>query len=246
MSAKRILPLATVLLVDDERNVTEGIAVLLRRDPYETLCAHSADEALAILARCAVDVVVADESMPGTTGSELLRIVAQRFPGSARIMLTGNATLEVALKAINDGKICRLLRKPCRPDDLRRAIAEAVQASVAAAATERILDIARLETARHGDGPPAASHGRDHSSRRFGCLDGPALESLSTRELEVLALIVDGQRVGQLAKALFISQHTVRNHLKAIFRKLDVHSQEELVARSRGLRRAGDPQDDSG
>lgn len=233
-------PIATVLLVDDERNVTDGLLVMLRREPYEVLCAHSAAEAASVLARCHVDVVVSDERMPGMAGSEFLRQVAAQFPGTARILLTGNATLAVALKAINEGKICRLLCKPCPPQELTAAIADAVSASISAVATERFLQLARNENAVHGRvGDPATTRPRvaADSSHRFGALAGEALEPLSARELEVLALILDGQRVAQAAKALFISPHTARNHLKAIFGKLNVHSQVELLARSR----AADP-----
>jgi LuxR family maltose regulon positive regulatory protein len=58
-------------------------------------------------------------------------------------------------------------------------------------------------------------------------------EALSTRELEVLRALVAGQRPDLIAKSLFISTHTVRNHLKSIYRKLDVHSHVELLAKVR-------------
>lgn len=64
----------------------------------------------------------------------------------------------------------------------------------------------------------------------------PALDSLSKREREVLARLVEGQRVPTIAERLFISQHTVRNHLKSIFRKLGVGSQAELIERVREIR----------
>ena len=64
---------------------------------------------------------------------------------------------------------------------------------------------------------------------------GPELLAmLSEREREVFNLLADGQRLSQIAGSLFISRHTARNHLKAIFRKLDVHSQTEMMDRSRG------------
>jgi DNA-binding CsgD family transcriptional regulator len=60
-----------------------------------------------------------------------------------------------------------------------------------------------------------------------------AMRLLSPREREVFDLLVEGYRVSQIAKMLFRSDHTVRNHLKAIFHKLEVSSQEDLVARAR-------------
>lgn len=68
-------------------------------------------------------------------------------------------------------------------------------------------------------------------------LDHPELRALSEREREILAEMAAGARVPSIAKKLFISPHTVRNHLKAIYRKLGVASQAELVERIRGLGR---------
>lgn len=67
-------------------------------------------------------------------------------------------------------------------------------------------------------------------------LQHPDLAELSRREREVLARLVEGQRVPGIAEQLFISQHTVRNHLKSMFRKLDVGSQAELIERVRDIR----------
>jgi len=66
-------------------------------------------------------------------------------------------------------------------------------------------------------------------------LDHPDLRELSKREREVLAEILDGSRVAAVAKKLFISPHTVRNHLKAIFRKVGVANQGDLIERIREL-----------
>jgi DNA-binding CsgD family transcriptional regulator len=66
-------------------------------------------------------------------------------------------------------------------------------------------------------------------------VDHPQLSELSAREREVLALLAKGSRVQAIAEQLFISQHTVRNHLKAIYRKMDVSSQSELIERVRSL-----------
>ena len=63
----------------------------------------------------------------------------------------------------------------------------------------------------------------------------PLLATLSAREREIFDLLLDGLRLAQVAQSLFISRETVRNHLKAIFHKLDVHSQTELIGKGRGL-----------
>lgn len=64
----------------------------------------------------------------------------------------------------------------------------------------------------------------------------PGLGQLTPREIEVLDLLLDGWRVQSIATGLFVSEHTVRNHLKAVFRKLDAHSQRELIEKLRSWR----------
>jgi PAS domain S-box-containing protein len=72
-------------------------------------------------------------------------------------------------------------------------------------------------------------------------LHHPELQELSPRESEVLSLLVAGERVPGIAERLHISQHTVRNHLKSMFRKLGVGNQSELIDRVRGLANAPAP-----
>ena len=64
---------------------------------------------------------------------------------------------------------------------------------------------------------------------------GGDLEALSPRETEILRVFLNGNGVGQIARKCFISEHTVRNHLKSIYRKLGVRSQMELYRRFRGV-----------
>jgi PAS domain S-box-containing protein len=71
--------------------------------------------------------------------------------------------------------------------------------------------------------------------------DHPDLKSLSKRESEVLAHLMTGERVPSIAKTLHISPHTVRNHLKSIFRQLGVHSQASLIESVRALGRGPAP-----
>jgi CheY-like chemotaxis protein len=78
-----------VLLVDDEANILSALRRTLRREGYELLTAGSAAEALALLQRRDVDLIVSDQKMPGMSGLDLLREVASRFAGVRRILLTG-------------------------------------------------------------------------------------------------------------------------------------------------------------
>ena len=116
-----------VLFVDDEPHVTDSLRRALRKEPYDVLSAHSADEALRVLARESVDVVVSDEKMPGMPGSEFLARVCKLYPETIRIILTGQASIEAAIRAINEGEIYRFLTKPCNEVDLAFTIRQALQ-----------------------------------------------------------------------------------------------------------------------
>ncbi len=74
-----------------------------------------------------VDVVVSDEQMPGMRGGELLRWVAEQFPDVVRMVLTGHATAENAIHAINEGRVYQFFTKPCNTFDLGMAIRKALE-----------------------------------------------------------------------------------------------------------------------
>ena len=115
-----------VLFVDDDLNFTRAIKRSLRQEPFEVLTANSAAEGLEILEKKPVDVIVSDERMPGMSGSEFLAVVRRRYPRTTRILLTGYATLDAAVRAINDGEIYRFLTKPCHSQDLAQIIRNAL------------------------------------------------------------------------------------------------------------------------
>lgn len=129
----------TVLFVDDEPHVTQALKRALHKEPYAILCAASAEEALDLMARQPVDVVISDELMPGMVGSEFLALVYRKYPDIMSIMLTGHANLEVALRAINEGHVYRFLTKPCNELELRLTIRQAVQQRLLATESRRLL-----------------------------------------------------------------------------------------------------------
>ena len=112
----------TVLLVDDEPEVIEGLKRSLRKLPYDFLWAYSGAEAVRVLSERAVDVLVSDEMMPEMSGSELLSYARKHHPSVIRIMLTGRASVMSAMNAIYDGWVYQYLHKPCNPADLASAI----------------------------------------------------------------------------------------------------------------------------
>ena len=227
-----------MLLVDDEPHVLEALAVVLRRH-YVVHTAESGEKALRLLEDRPVDAVVSDEQMPGMAGSELLTRIRERHPNTARLVLTGRATVQAAMRAINSGKVHRFLEKPCNRKALRTAIDEAIAEQSQETATRRLVQLAKQEVERSV--PPSSRSGdRTLAAKPSGpsrdilqSLTAEQRRAISPREREVLELLVAGHHVAEIASELFISPHTVRNHLKALYRKFDVHSQLELIRKLR-------------
>ena len=115
-----------ILIVDDQPVVLDVLKKTLSRGPYTVKCAQSALEALQLMENEQVDVVISDERMPGMPGSEFLALVRQQFPKTVRIILTGHASLESAIRAINEGEIYRFLTKPCNYHELLDTVQSAL------------------------------------------------------------------------------------------------------------------------
>lgn len=119
--------LPVVLLLDDEPNVTAGLKRALHGDPWKIHTAATVGGAFDILAREPVDVIVSDERMPGMSGSQFLTEVRKKYPNTIRMILSGQADLEAAVRAINEGEVYRFLLKPCNPAELRITIRQALE-----------------------------------------------------------------------------------------------------------------------
>jgi DNA-binding NtrC family response regulator len=126
-----------VLFVDDEPAILEGFRDSFRREAFEVVTAESAFSALEILAARQIDVVVSDECMPQLSGAEFLARVRKRHPDVVRIMLTGEASLSAATKAINDG-LYRFLSKPIEPTELGRVVRDALRSKSTAEQRARL------------------------------------------------------------------------------------------------------------
>lgn len=135
-----------VLFVDDEHNILESLKKTLRKEAYELLIAHSAAEAMTILRRESVQVVVSDEQMPGMSGSQFLSVMRQEQPQTIRILLTGHASIEAAMRAINEGAIYRFLTKPCNALDMVITIRRALQLHDLVHAVSDVLPMLQAQT----------------------------------------------------------------------------------------------------
>ena len=110
-----------ILCVDDEPQVLSALGRTLRREPYAVLRARGGGEALDLLERYPVKVVLTDERMPRMSGSELLAEVRKRYPLVGRIILTGHPGPAVMIRSLEAGSDF-LMTKPWDEDALRRAI----------------------------------------------------------------------------------------------------------------------------
>ena len=116
-----------LLVVDDEKNIREGLGEALRLDGYEVLMAADGKEAMDLLSsRGDVDLIITDLKMPRLSGADLLKEVAGRYPTLPVIILTGHGTIESAVQAMRDGAY-DFLTKPVDLDRLsllaKRALA---------------------------------------------------------------------------------------------------------------------------
>ncbi len=118
---------ATLLLVDDEPNVLKALKRLFRGDEYKVYLAESGAAGLEILQQQAVDLIISDMRMPEMDGAELLTRVADRWPDTVRILLTGFADLESTIAAVNKGRIYSYCSKPWEDNELKILVNNALE-----------------------------------------------------------------------------------------------------------------------
>ncbi|MCA1819499.1 MAG: response regulator [Halobacteriales archaeon] len=118
----------TVLIVDDEPDIREALQTFLEKSfaGVRVITAGSAQEGIAAL-RQGPDLVLADHRMPGRTGLDFLLEVRLRSPDVPRVLMTGHPDAQVAIKALNEAGIQRLLVKPFDPEKLAALLRELLE-----------------------------------------------------------------------------------------------------------------------
>jgi len=116
-----------IMLVDDEEFVLTSLTRSLRREGYELISFTAAADALDYLNENYVDAIISDHRMPNMTGLEFLIRVRKKYPNIIRILLTGYADMEVAIRAVNEGKLYRFLTKPWNDEELKVTLVNAMQ-----------------------------------------------------------------------------------------------------------------------
>lgn len=117
-----------IMLVDDEEFVLTSLKRTLRREGYELVTFLSPEDALEYLGEHDdVDVIISDHRMPSMTGLEFLIETRKKHSDIVRILLTGYADMDVAIRAVNEGKLFRFLTKPWNDEELKLALVNGLQ-----------------------------------------------------------------------------------------------------------------------
>jgi len=201
-----------VLLVDDHPLTREALTALLEAHEFDVVGeAADGNEAIVEAERLQPDLVLLDLTMPELDGLGALPGLRQVAPDSEVVVLTASGTEDNLLAAIRAGAAGYLLKSepPSRIVEFLRGIAQG-EAALSGSVARRLLDQVR-------------------SGGRRGTVPDAVAQRLSAREVEVLLLLDEHLSTDDIAKRLFISEHTVRSHVKSLLRKLGVSSRREAL-----------------
>ncbi len=106
-----------VLFVDDEKSILKSIQRELSDEVYNKHFASNGHDAIKLMDKIKISVLITDLKMPEMSGLELLKIVQEKFPDTIRIILTGHAQISTLISAINSGQVFRYLNKPWKLDE---------------------------------------------------------------------------------------------------------------------------------
>ena len=202
------------MIVDDHLVVREGLKQLLEVDDEIQVIAQASNglECLRQLDKHSPDLIFMDVRMPGISGIETTRLVHQKYPLIKIIMLTIYDDDQYVTEAIQAGASGYVLKKVQR-DELIQIIHLVMgnQAFLDPSVTAKVFD--RLQ-------------GKMNSPERDGIMP------LTQRELEILKEMVAGHTDREIGDSLHVSEHTVRSHIKSLYRKLRVSSKSQAVAKA--------------
>jgi DNA-binding NarL/FixJ family response regulator len=193
----------TTLIVDDHEVVREGLRLSLSRAAHIRVIGEASDGASAVelAARRRPDVVIMDVRMPGMDGLEAAKRLLEKVPDSKVLIFTAYSERSLLARGLDSGAKGYVL-KEAPHTTLVRAIEKVAQG-------EGYVDPALM---------PAFLSARDES------------DLLTGREREILQLLADGMSNADVAQRLFISQETVKSHVRHILTKLEADTRTHAVA----------------
>lgn len=151
-----VTPHRSVLVVDDEEQVRTSLCRVLEGEGYLVTAAESGEEALVLLRERAVQVMISDNNMPGISGLDLFKTVRTDYPQVLRIMLTGDADPDLAVRATKEAEVYRFIRKPWNNQDLRTIVRLAFEVAVLEEEKRKLLEIVRRHRAERKPGQAPA------------------------------------------------------------------------------------------
>ena len=201
-----------LLVVDDVPLFRAGLTAALNGAGYEVVGeAADGEAAVAVAEIHQPDIVLLDLLMPGMSGIDVLEKITAIAPSAAVVLLTGSESEEDMVAAIKGGAKGYIL-KDMPFDELVGAIDNIASggAAISPGMAGKLFDVTR-QLLRHQE------------------LVGARKPTLTGREIEVLGLVADGKTSRQIGDVLFISENTVKNHIRNILDKLGLHSRNEAV-----------------
>ncbi len=213
MAAKETEKIINVMVVDDHEVVREGLVRILEKQGgiRVVAVAKSGEEALTKVEKFTPDVVIVDIQLPGINGIEVIRRIKKSHPGIEAITLTVYDDEEFAMQAIKAGAIGYVIK-----DAAKEELVKAVQA---AAGGETLISSSVARKLLDEINSPGAKK-RQKTDDAAG---------LSQRETDVLKLMSRGYNNRQIADLLFISELTVKVHIRNIFKKIKVTDRTNAV-----------------
>lgn len=200
-----------VLVIDDHALFRVGLQELLERRGIEVIAEGDCLKGIEIVAQEKPDVVLLDMRMPDMNGTEVLSVLRKHYPNMPISMLTTSREEADVIDALQGGAQGYLL-KDMEPDELIDALQRIVKGNTVVA--KELTSV--LAKAVQGESQRATAQ-------------TSSLDDLTPREREILCHLADGQSNKVIARNLGISDGTVKLHVKAILRKLEVHSRVEAA-----------------
>ncbi len=210
-----------VVLADDHQLLRQALRRSLEDADFEIVAeAGDGEEAIRCVAATMPDLVVLDVTMPVLDGVEATKRIHERWPSVAIVVLTMHAEDELKARALRNGASAFLTKDSAMLDLVStvRAVAQGEQLSA-----EMAQQIAR-QFQPLVSVPTGTAWGDEPRAER-----ATSASPLTAREEEILQLIADGRSTPEVARELFISAKTVKNHLASIYAKLDARDRTQAV-----------------
>jgi DNA-binding NarL/FixJ family response regulator len=208
----------SVVVVDDQSAVREGLVLLLGTLSGVTVAGQAADgdAAVAVVAATSPQVVLMDLNMPGTDGVAATRRITAEHPATRVVVLTTYADDQSIIGALQAGALGYLTKDATRAEIGRAIMAAADGQAVLDPGVQRRLLSAATRTAGASAAEPGAASAMPPSAAPS---DPAADDDLTPREADVLRLIAAGQSNREIARTLYVSEATVKTHVNRIFAK---------------------------